>query len=1086
MNKKLDIVQKLLVCGFFLFVSTDVKAQITPDSTLRGESSKITPNAIINGANADLINGGALRGNNLFHSFSEFNIKDEQRVYFGNPSGVVNILTRVTGRNVSNILGTLGVDGAANLFLINPNGILFGKNASLDVRGSFVGTTANGVQFGNQGNFSATNAEAPGLLTVNPSALFFNQINPNAAIVNNSVAPAGIDPAGFRVFGLRVPDGKSLLLVGGDVSIDGGELNAYGGRIELGGLTSDGSVNLFFDENNLRLGFPAQVTYGTVTLRNQAFVYVEASGGGDIAVNAQNIEILGGSVLSAGIGEGLKAPTSIAGDINLNATGEIKVEEGSTIRNLVQSASQGNGGNINIIAGSLKLQDGAQLVTSTYGQGNAGNVDVLVVDVADMRGVRNGFPSAIFTNVEAGAKGNGGNINFKAHSFKLQDGAGLFTSSFGKGNAGNVNVTVVDVADIRGVKDGFPSAIFTRVETGAEGKGGDIKFYARSFKLQDGAGLFTSSFGKGNAGNVNVTVVDVADIRGVKDGRFSSIFTSVETGAKGNGGNINFQAHSFKLQDGAGLFSSSFGKGDAGNVDVLVTDAADIRGVKDEFPSAIFTRVETGAEGKGGDIKFYARSFKLQDGAQINASTLGQGSAGNVTVTVKDAIQVANANILSAVEAGGVGRGGNVDINAATLSLIDGAQILTSTFGASDTQPPGKGSAGNVNVKVSFEVTIIGVKDGRSSAIFSSVSSGTEGNGGNININAGSFKVLNGAILDARTNNNNRGGDISVNTNLFEALTGGQLVTTSLTNGRAGKITVNATDKVIISSNDPNYNDRVNKFPGRTGNIGANAGFFVNSTGAGTTGDIEINSPNITLDNQGRLQANSASGNGGNINLNSDLLLLRRGAQISTNAGTEQKGGDGGNIDIDSRFIVAVLKENSDITANAFTGRGGNVNIRAQGIFGIEPRVLESPLTSDITASSQSGVQGQISITEPDVQPAQGLVELPEEVVDATRRVAQICPREPGAKPLGEFTITGRGSLPPSPLEALPGTSNTTKLATLDNSNTNVSNIAPNKVQNAIVEAQGWVKNKDGSFELVAMAPQTTPEARTSVAVCPS
>ena len=74
----------------------------------------------------------------------------------------------MTGGNASNILGTLGVDGAANLFLMNPNGILFGENARLDLGGSFVGTTANGVQFGEQGNFSATNPEAPGLLTVNP------------------------------------------------------------------------------------------------------------------------------------------------------------------------------------------------------------------------------------------------------------------------------------------------------------------------------------------------------------------------------------------------------------------------------------------------------------------------------------------------------------------------------------------------------------------------------------------------------------------------------------------------------------------------------------------------------------------------------------------------------------------------------------------------------------------------------------------------------------------------------------------------------------------------------------------------------
>lgn len=138
----------------------------------------------------------------------------------------------------------MGVLGTANLFLLNPNGIIFGENASLDVNGSFVATTANAVQFGSQGVFSATSPETPSLLTVNPSALLFNQINQNAAIVNNSQAPAGKDPGGIDIFGLRVPNGKSLLLVGGNVNMDGGWAIASGGRIELGGLTEAGSVGI--------------------------------------------------------------------------------------------------------------------------------------------------------------------------------------------------------------------------------------------------------------------------------------------------------------------------------------------------------------------------------------------------------------------------------------------------------------------------------------------------------------------------------------------------------------------------------------------------------------------------------------------------------------------------------------------------------------------------------------------------------------------------------------------------------------------------------------------------------------------------
>jgi filamentous hemagglutinin family protein len=188
-------------------------AQITPDGTLGDRSSIITPNVNIKGSAADRIDGGAARGVNLFHSFQEFNVGELQRVYFANPTGIENILTRVTGSNVSNILGTLGVDGGANLFFLNPNGILFGNNARLDVAGSFVGTTANSFVFGDGLEFSATNPQTPSsLLTVNPSALLFNQITA-APIQNNSVALAGFNKSGFDAFGLRVADGQSLLLV---------------------------------------------------------------------------------------------------------------------------------------------------------------------------------------------------------------------------------------------------------------------------------------------------------------------------------------------------------------------------------------------------------------------------------------------------------------------------------------------------------------------------------------------------------------------------------------------------------------------------------------------------------------------------------------------------------------------------------------------------------------------------------------------------------------------------------------------------------------------------------------------------------
>jgi filamentous hemagglutinin family protein len=130
----------LIICG----KTQSIKAQVIPDKTLQNQNSIIK-----NETNRDIIEGGAIRGKNLFHSFSEFNVGDNRSVYFANPVNINNILTRVTGNNSSNILGTLGVSGNANLFLINPNGINFGTNAKLDLKGSFIASTADKIIFNN-------------------------------------------------------------------------------------------------------------------------------------------------------------------------------------------------------------------------------------------------------------------------------------------------------------------------------------------------------------------------------------------------------------------------------------------------------------------------------------------------------------------------------------------------------------------------------------------------------------------------------------------------------------------------------------------------------------------------------------------------------------------------------------------------------------------------------------------------------------------------------------------------------------------------------------------------------------------------
>ena len=700
-------------------------SNIIPDNSLGAESSQVDEN--FQGLPVEVITGGAQRGINLFHSFQEFNVSEGRGAYFFSPNAEIqNILTRVTGRKPSEILGTLGTFGNSqpNFFLINPNGIVFGENASLDVGGSFVATTANanGINLGETGLFNATEPGKSNLLAVNPSALFFNAVNNQAGIINRSRATSTVlgialnGDANRPINGLQVLDAKSLLLVGGDVSLDGGRLSTPGGRVELGGLAAPGNINFLFDGDNLKLGFPENVARADVSLTNQAFVGVEADGGGDIVINTRNLDILQGSKLSGGIGQGLGTADTVAGDITLNATGEIKVlDAGSNIRNLVGLGSQGNGGNITIDSGSFLLGEGGVLGASSFGKGNAGNVTVSAKDAISL------IDGYILSTVEAGGVGDGGNIDINTATLTLRDGAQLVTITRGasdtqppgKGDGGNINVKVSGVVDIAGKKGTLPSGLRSNVGTGAEGNGGNITVDAGSFNLGEGAQLSASTSGNGNAGNVRVSAKDAISLTGN-----AAILSTVEAGGVGKGGNIDINAATLTLRDGAQLLtitreasdSQPPGKGDAGNINVKVTAAVDIAGKKGTLPTVLSSVVGTGTEGNAGNITVDAGSFNLEEGAELSASTSGKGNAGNVTVTAKDAISLTSGDILSTVEAGGVGKGGNIDMNAATLTLRDGAQLATATREASNTQPAGKGDAGNINVNVSGAVDIAGKK----------------------------------------------------------------------------------------------------------------------------------------------------------------------------------------------------------------------------------------------------------------------------------------------------------------------------------------------------------------------------------------
>jgi large exoprotein involved in heme utilization and adhesion len=407
------------------------------------------------------------------------------------------------------------------------------------------------------------------------------------------------------------------------------------------------------------------------------------------------------------------------------------------------------------------------------------------------------------------------------------------------------------------------------------------------------------------------------------------------------------------------------------------------------------------------------------------------------------------------------------------------------------------------------------------------------GNGSDIDIQARSLFLDNGAVLDASTQGNGNGGNIRVSVNTFAATNGGQIFTTSRTSGhifttsysggQAGTITLNATDSVTLSGSDPNFAQRRSPNPlinpdsaasgvfartegaGDAGNLRIEtnklivrdgAAITVSSMGSGIAGLLIIEANSIRLDNKATISADTRGG-GGNINLYTGDLILRRGSSISTNATGLNI--TGGNITIYTDNLVAVPKEDSDISANATESFGGRVIVNAQGIFGTQFRPQDTPL-SDITASSDLGAKfnGVVQLNTPGIDPSRGLANLPTEVVDASNQIAQTCAaggREAGKN---EFIVTGRRGMPSNPHEPLsndepledihpPSGFSSSRHSNPDAAKAVTSQSVTSNPKPPIVEAQGWVMNDKGQVVLTATVSTATPHnSWLQPATCPS
>jgi len=558
--------------------------------------------------------------------------------------------------------------------------------------------------------------------------------------------------------------------------------------------------------------------------------------------------------------------------------------------------------------------------------------------------------------------------------------------------------------------------------------------------------------------------------------------------------------------------------------------------------NVIGANVDTSGEGGegGGDIQIQGRHVTLTDGSKVVSTTSGSKPGGTLAVTASDSLELIGSTTLITTQTTDAGNAGNITINAGKLLVQAGAQVLTGTGGRGSggkltvnvsqsveligSSPDGynsllssftsaTGDAGDINVNTRrlmiCDRAAISVDSAYKTDKDGNVIQVATGRGGNVTLNALDSVELTGepqgGLVSADTEGSAEAGNIKINTGRLLIQDGGKISSTTYGKGRGGNLTVNASSvelrgisadgkspSLLSTSSDTYYTNKFNNTEG-TGDAGKltitteklnvldGANVAVNGIGkeSGNAGELEIAARSIRLDNQGKLTSGTESGQGGDINLHvQDLLLMRHSSLISATAGTAQAGGNGGNITINNPFIVAVPSENSKISANAFTGNGGKVTINSQGIFGTQFQAQPTP-ESDITASSTGGgINGVVSINRLNINPSFGLVTLPVVPVDVAGLIAQGCPANVGVR-ASKFIVTGRSGLPDNPSDLLSSDAVQVDLVTLNpesekRSVTSVSTQPSSATPAPLVEATGWVIGANGQVTLTAQAPTVT------------
>lgn len=756
------------------FLPRSVIAQIVPDNTLPN-SSIVVPDG-----STFVIEGGTTAGTNLFHSFEDFSIDTDTSVFFNNDLDIDRIFTRVTGDSISNIDGLIEANDIASLYFLNPNGIVFGPNAQLNIGGSFLATTGESFNFADGSEFSAVSPESSPLLTVSLPVGIQYGADPGD-IVNesmfsipelNEMGEPILDEMGEPIefiVGLEVFPENTIALVGGNIDIPGGAVSTFGGNIELGSVSENSFVGIEETETGFTLDYSNVQNFRDIQLSNFAQVNATGENGGNIQVQVGRLSLTDDSgIISNTLGdfdggtivieaEELFADTGgfidtstfgngRGGDLSVNVSGTIDVI--GTVPNsdvpsglFAQTEGSGNAGNLSVVAQRLSILDGAEVSGSSReqatGRGGDVSIDVNILEVVG--GTPDGaFSSSLnaLANVFGESGGDGGTLNIRSQQLSVREGGQILVSTFGGGNSGNININSSESIVVEGgIEDPegnfFESGIFAQVEPMTTGLGGNINITTGQTIVRDRGVISTSTSGLNSAGNLNI------------------------------------RAENVLVESGGNISAFTIGGGQGGVLTIETSESIELMGtgLSGDGPSALLTQSRLleasglSEVGDAGDLNIVTQRLILQDGAAISAGTFANGEGGNINITATESIEVNGRSSIPLTE----------DQNPA----IDRDGLLPSRI---TSQTTGSGNAGEIDITTPF----LAIEDRARVNVDARLGGGAAGN---LNLlNTTDIRIVDGGRLAAETEFG-QGGNVFIESGDIRLLDNGQISTTA---GRAG------------------------------------------------------------------------------------------------------------------------------------------------------------------------------------------------------------------------------------------------------------------------------------------------------------